>query len=120
MSNDNAIVTHVRVVAHVSQVVGGISENHWSIYLLLEGGRKSVRVNMRARELESSTGILEYDEYNYLLSTSALRHWDYQMVGGVTVGMIKYVIAYQGRSRYEFSGGRFRLSILVLRCPRRS
>ena len=36
-STNNTIVTHARVVAHLSQVVdGGVSENHWSIYLLLE------------------------------------------------------------------------------------
>ncbi|PVH76704.1 hypothetical protein DL98DRAFT_425076, partial [Cadophora sp. DSE1049] len=67
----------------------GMSENHWSIYLLLEGGRASVRMNMRAAEYESITGILEVIGYNYLLSTSALRYWDFTMASGVTVGKIK-------------------------------
>lgn len=58
MSNDDATVSHARVVAHVSQVVGGISENHWSIYLLLQGGA-SIRMNMRAGiDDDTDTGIV--------------------------------------------------------------
>ena len=105
MSPDDAIVSHARVVAHVSQVVGGISENHWSIYLLHSGGA-SVRMNMRAGiDDDTDTGILEFNEYSYQLSASALKYWDYAMVPGVTVKMVKDLIYRQGRDQYQFSGG---------------
>ncbi len=81
MSNDGALVTRVRVVAHLSQDVGGISENHWSIYLLLAGGA-SVRMNMTA-EYGEATGTLVVNEFSYQLTSSALRHWDYDVAQGV-------------------------------------
>ncbi|KAH6719533.1 hypothetical protein BKA61DRAFT_473500 [Leptodontidium sp. MPI-SDFR-AT-0119] len=103
MSNDGAIITHTRVIAHFSQDAGGISENHWSIYLLLQSGA-SVRMNMTAQYGEP-TGKLVVDEFKYQLTNSALRHWDYEMVSGVTVKMVKDLVYYQGRDRYQFSGG---------------
>ncbi|KAH6696534.1 hypothetical protein BKA61DRAFT_249115 [Leptodontidium sp. MPI-SDFR-AT-0119] len=105
VSKDDATVSHARVVAHVSQVVGGISENHWSIYLLLQGGL-SVRMNMRAGIIDDTdTGTLEFNEYTYQLTASALKYWDYEMVPKVTVKMVKDVIYYRGRDQYQFSGG---------------
>ncbi|PVH70795.1 hypothetical protein DL98DRAFT_436342 [Cadophora sp. DSE1049] len=103
MSKDGATVSHARVVAHLSQDIGGISENHWSIYLLLEGGA-SVRLNMFA-DYGNTTGTLMVDEFDYQLTNSALRHWDYKVVPGVTAKMVKDLIYYQGRDRYQFSGG---------------
>ncbi|PVH70286.1 hypothetical protein DL98DRAFT_521701 [Cadophora sp. DSE1049] len=101
---DDAIVTHTRVVAHLNQNVGGISENHWSIYLLLEGGIGSVRLNMSAPPGEI-TGTLSIDGFKYRLTNSALEHWDYKMVSGVTVKMVKDLVYSRGRDRYQFSGG---------------
>lgn len=102
-STDNRIVTHARVVAHLSQDLGGgVSENHWSVYLLLED-ETSIRMNMAAGD--DGIGRLEFTPYNYQLTTSALRHWDYAMVAGVPVSYI-YTMTYNfGRDRYQFSGG---------------
>lgn len=103
LPKDGRIVTHIRVVAHLSQDIGGMSENHWSIYLLLEGDA-SVRLNMTA-EYGNTTGTLVVNEFSYQLTSSALRHWDYNVVPGVTVQMVRDVVRFQGRDRYQFSGG---------------
>jgi hypothetical protein len=103
MSKDGAVVTQVRVVAHLSQDVGGISENHWSIYLLL-GDKGSIRMNMAA-EYGDTTGTLVINDFNYQLTSSALQHWDYGMVPDVTVKMVKDLFYYRGCHRYQFSGG---------------
>lgn len=102
---DNAIITHARVVAHLSQDLGGgLSENHWSIYLLLEGGRRSVRMNMTA-DYGDPTGRIEWTTYNYQLTTSTLQHWDYLLAAGVTVKTVRDLVLHYRRDRYRFSGG---------------
>lgn len=46
---DQRVVDLVRVVVHTLGPAGPtISDNHWSIYLLLAHGQGSVRMNMRA------------------------------------------------------------------------
>ncbi|KAI9046796.1 hypothetical protein LZ554_008878 [Drepanopeziza brunnea f. sp. 'monogermtubi'] len=100
----NDIVRHIRVVAHLSQDLGdGISENHWSTYLLLGGGA-SVRMNMTA-EYGNPIGTLSVRVQSYHLTASALQYWDYAMVDGVTVKMVRDMIKSYGRDQYEFSGG---------------
>ena len=48
--NDTRLVKTVRVVVHTTGPAGPtISDNHWSIYLLLHAGG-SVRLNMAAEE----------------------------------------------------------------------
>jgi hypothetical protein len=101
---NNAIVTHARVVAHLSQDLGGgMSENHWSIYFLLEGGQ-SIRINMTA-EPGNPRGRIEWTTYEYQLTSSALRHWDYPLVGRITFENVHDLVLYCGRDRYQFSGG---------------
>jgi hypothetical protein len=102
---DNSIVTHARVVAHLSQDFGGgHSENHWSVYCLLQGGG-AVRMNMVAPEYGVPEGRLDLSIYDYQLTNSALQHWDYTMAGGLTFKNVRDLVLSYGRDRYRFSGG---------------
>jgi hypothetical protein len=103
-ANSDIIVTHIRVVAHLSQDFGdGNSENHWSIYLLLANGQ-SIRMNMTA-DYGDPIGRLEWTSYSYQLTTSALRYWDYPLGTGLTVKNIYDLVYHYRRDRYQFSGG---------------
>jgi hypothetical protein len=104
IATNNTIVTQARVVTHLSQDLGdGVSENHWSIYLLLENGA-AVRMNMAA-EYGDPTGRLEWTTYNYQLTNSALFYWDYNLTGGLTVKNVYDLVYHNRRDRYQFSGG---------------
>lgn len=106
LGNNNSIVTHVRVVAHLSQDFGeGQSENHWSIYLLLEGGGASIRMNMAAAEYGDPAGTLAWTQFQYQLTNSALQHFDYPLAAETRVRDIYGLLYHLGRDRYEFSGG---------------
>jgi hypothetical protein len=59
----------------------------WSIYLLV-GNNASVRINMAA-EPGYVTGNLEINKYSYTLTNSAIKHWDYKTVSGLTVSHIE-------------------------------
>ena len=69
----NAKVTYVRVVAHTAGPMGPntpMSENHWSIYLLLAEDGGSVRMNIRA-DPGNTTGRLEWSILAYPLDQCA-------------------------------------------------
>jgi len=98
------IVTHVRVVAHLSQDLGGgVSENYWSIYLLLEAGA-SIRMTMTA-DHGDPTGRLEFRRYTYQLTNSAVQYWDFPTAAGLLASYIHVMVYNLGRDRYMFSGG---------------
>ena len=102
--SDERRVKSVRAVVHTAGPAGPtISDNHWSIYLLLQAGG-SVRLNMRA-DPGFVNGILEWTENQYLLTNSALRHWDYPIVGHVRLCDIARLLYEAKRHRYDMSGG---------------
>lgn len=102
--NDTRLVKTVRVVVHTAGAAGPtISDNHWSIYLLLHGGG-SVRINMRA-DPGYVNGILEWKEHQYLLTSSAIRYWDYPVPGNVRVCDIARLLYAAKRQQYDMSGG---------------
>jgi len=110
---DHRAVTHVRVVVHTTRPLGPQSRqshNHWSIYLLVESD-ESVRINMAAPPVYI-TGNLEITPYNYTLTNSAIRHWDYVMINGVVVTHIVRLIYDYRRHLYDMSGGWIWLSLL--------
>lgn len=101
-----AQVLTVRVVCHTAGRVGtsSASDNHWSLYFLLGGG-KSVRFNMRA-DPGYIDGTLEIHSYNYELSTSTIRYWNYSAVKYFTVRMAcEYLVVRCQYHRYIMSGG---------------
>ncbi len=98
-------ITHIRIVVHTTGPAGPVtSDNHWSIYLLLAENGGSVRVNIRA-EFGDPTGRLEWTKQAYTLTHSAIRHWDFQVVGEVHVKDIAEHIYSLRRERYDMSGG---------------
>src|SRR5262245_22721476 len=104
--DDHRIVTHIRVVVHTLGPMGPQSQqsdNHWSIYLLV-GNNQSVRINMAA-ERGYITGNLEINKYNYTLTSSAVKHWDYETVSGLAVSHIVKLIYDYRRHLYNMSGG---------------
>ena len=102
--NDKRIIDKVRVVVHTTGPwPNGMSDNHWSIYLLLANDT-SVRMNMRA-SLDDPTGHLEWTSLSYALTNSAISHWDYQAKAGITVGAIHRLIYQKRRDKYTMSGG---------------
>ncbi len=104
-TQDQRVVNYVRLVVHTLGPAGPtISDNHWSIYLLFADGQGSVRMNMRA-DPGYVNGNLEWTEQAYLLTQSAVRHWDFSVAQGVQVRHIAGLIYQLGRQRYNMSGG---------------
>ena len=106
LSNDNRAVVGARVVVHTP---GGypnspMSDNHWSIYLLLSGGQASVQMNMTA-EYGDPTGTLQWKPVQYSVSRSSVRYWDFPIISGVTVKSIYALVMSYGRNNYDMSGG---------------
>lgn len=99
---DTRLVEKIRVVVHTGHALDQ-SDNHWSLYLLLRDGG-SVRVNM-ATEYEETEGRLEWSNLQYLLTNSALHHWDYPAVQPIQVLHVARSIYDRNRHRYCFSGG---------------
>ena len=107
LHNDTRSVQGVRVVVHSSGIWpnGNMSDNHWSIYLLLQDNDSSVRMNMRA-ESNNPRGILEWSpNLAYTLTASAIKHWDYSFKSGVTVAKVYNLIMGNRRDQYRMSGG---------------
>jgi hypothetical protein len=103
---DHRPVTHVRVVVHTLGAMGSQSQqshNHWSIYLLV-GTNQSVRINMAASP-GYVTGNLQTTKYNYTLTNSAIKYWDYATVSGLVVSHIVGIIYQHRRHLYNMSGG---------------
>ena len=105
-SKDARPVENARVVVHTlgAWPNGTMSDNHWSIYLILKNNAASVRINMRA-ELNDPKGILDWSNLGYILSTSAINHWDYSFNSGVTVAKVYNIIMGNHRDQYTMSGG---------------
>ncbi|KAG9231499.1 hypothetical protein BJ875DRAFT_498264 [Amylocarpus encephaloides] len=109
---DGRIVKSVKVVVHTTGAIGPntpMSNNHWSIYLLLANNKGSLRLNMRAEwddttEAWNTTGILECSTHAYTLTHSAIGSWDYT-VPDVTVGWICTLLWNEERDTYDMSGG---------------
>lgn len=101
---DQRVVQYVRVVVHTLGPAGpSISDNHWSIYLLL-ANNNSVRINMTA-EPGFIDGTLKWTQQSYLLTTSAIRYWEFPVSQGVQFRHIANLIHQLGRQRYDMSGG---------------
>ncbi|KAH6691823.1 hypothetical protein BKA61DRAFT_625250 [Leptodontidium sp. MPI-SDFR-AT-0119] len=87
LMKDGRIVTHARVVVHTTGPLGPntpMSDNHWSIYLLLSKGG-SLRLNMRAdwddeAEAWDTKGILDCSTHTYTQTNSCIEYWDYSSV----------------------------------------
>ena len=106
LHKDTRPVKVARVIVHTigAWTSGTMSDNHWSIYLLLDN-YKSVRMNMRA-EVGDPKGILEWSPtLAYVLSASAIQHWDYPVNSGVTVADVYKLIMGLRRDQYMMSGG---------------
>lgn len=117
-SDWDAQVLTVRVVCHTAGRVGAsnASDNHWSLYFLLGGG-KSVRFNMRA-DPGYIDGTLDIHSYNYELSISAIRYWDYPAVKYFTVRMAyEYLVVRCQYHQYNMSGGGSGCRWWMLACP---
>ncbi|KAH8802541.1 hypothetical protein F5884DRAFT_887183 [Xylogone sp. PMI_703] len=108
LQGDTRIVESARVVVHTLGQLGPrtpMSDNHWSIYLILADNKGSVRVNMRA-EFDDPQGILDWEpSLPFTLPYSALNYWDYQLREGISVGWIYRLLISNGRDQYRFSGG---------------
>lgn len=101
---DTRRVITVRVVVHTTGAAGpNTSDNHWSIYLLIQGDG-SIRVNMRA-DPGYINGILDLSSHSYLMTNSAIQHWDFATVGIVRVCDIVSLIYNYARHDYDMSGG---------------
>jgi hypothetical protein len=106
VAEDSSGISKVRVVVHTMGPVGpNTSNNHWLIYLLLREGGGSVRVNMRAVSDSDNRGLIEYEKQEYTLSNSALRSWDFDVIGDVCVKDIANHLHSKQMHRYDMSGG---------------
>lgn len=102
---DSRSISLVRVVVHTTGAAGPtISDNHWSIYLVLPEVGGSVRFNMMA-EYGNPTGILEWTTQAYVLTNSAISHWDFPAAPGIQVSHVAQLIYGLRRDRYDMSGG---------------
>lgn len=103
---DDRIVQKVRVVVHSTGTWPNnkMSDNHWSIYLVLADDEGSVRMNMWA-QLDDPTGRLQWSPLGYTMTHSAIKSWDYQTVIGTSVKKVYTVVMSNGRDKYEMSGG---------------
>lgn len=107
LRDDIRVVKTARVVVHTlgAWPNRAMSDNHWSIYLTLLSNT-SVRLNMRTEKADDIKGTLECSSaLGYTLTNSAIKHWDYDVVSGVSVGRIYRLVTDNGRDKYEMSGG---------------
>lgn len=81
-----------------------MSDNHVSVFLLLEGNQGAVRLNMRTEESDP-TGVLVWSEEPYQLSNSQTTHYDYQLRYTMQVSALYAWIRSWGLQRNVFSGG---------------
>ena len=81
-----------------------LSQNHWSIYLIVKGGG-SVRLNMETNPAPGKVeGIFNVTRHQYELTTSRGRHWDFPTTtNNVTVGKILRLIGDKRRNRYRMT-----------------
>lgn len=116
------VVEKVRVVAHTMGPVtagGQLSQNHWSIYLLTQGGG-SVRLNMATNpDPREDKGVFTVTRHAYDLTNSAVHCWDFLAIKHFTVGDVLRLIGRKGRQRYRMtsSGVGCRHWMYVQHCP---
>ncbi|KAK2761220.1 hypothetical protein FQN54_001742 [Arachnomyces sp. PD_36] len=103
--NDHRPIQFLRVVAQTTGNTGkNTSENHWSIFAVTSS-TASVRANMNTPVYGDVTGRLDWETHNYILTNSALDHWDYQAAQGFKISDLVAVVHEHGRDQYDFSGG---------------
>ncbi|KAF2621157.1 hypothetical protein BU25DRAFT_426679 [Macroventuria anomochaeta] len=85
------VVSTFRIVAHTMGPLApgaSISQNHWTIYLLVQGG--SVQLNMKTNtDLHSRRGIFLVKEHAYSESNMAVCFFDFPAAPSVTVGWVE-------------------------------
>lgn len=97
-------VEKVRLTVHsLGPVAAGaeLSQNHWSIELLISGG--CIRLDMRPYAPDSQTdfrGVLQVSRLEYQLSQSSVTHLDFAVAGQWMVGHFTNTIIEKGRHRY--------------------
>ena len=99
------VVEMVRVVAHTMGAVvhgGQLSQNHWSIYLIVEGGG-SVRLNMAITTPSDDTGKFSVTRHQYTETQSAVRYFDFAAGDSITVGHVLCLIQDKARHRYRMT-----------------
>lgn len=102
---DDRIIERVRIVVHTTgSWPNGMSDNHWSLYLLLKNESGSVRMNMTAA-FDDPTGTLEWTSPSYKLTRSSVNYWDYDFVFNVSVKTVYKMILDKNRHQYTMSGG---------------
>ncbi|OJD12271.1 hypothetical protein AJ78_07100 [Emergomyces pasteurianus Ep9510] len=105
MSFNDQIVVKVRFVAHTMGVVGcEKSRNHWSIYLILEGEKSSVRLNMFLADGGHEYGTFSVTQHAYAVSDSMLAYFDYRVCADLKVGHCLQLIQEKGRAGYRMTG----------------
>lgn len=105
LARDTRRITKFREVVHTLGAAGpNTSDNHWSLYLVLERDQGSVRVNMRA-EAGFIDGILDWTVQAYTETASRIQYWDYEAGNGARVCDIVDMIYRNGRHLYDMSGG---------------
>lgn len=105
----NLKIKKIRVVVHTMGPViagGQLSQNHWPIFFLLESGG-CVRMHMELADPKSSklNGKLDIKKYDYELSNSAVKYWDFAVPSNLIVGAILGLIKDEGRNRYIMAEG---------------
>lgn len=99
----NAAVTTVRVVVHTMGYVQANprSENHWTIYLLLQS-MESVQINFRVGGAgEDDRMTIEHRSYQ--ISNSAIKYWDFASKNGATVRKFLECIYARDRDSYRMN-----------------
>ncbi|PVH92351.1 hypothetical protein DM02DRAFT_619998 [Periconia macrospinosa] len=93
----------IRVVVHTTgRQPSGMSDNHVSIFLLLNNG--AIRLNMTTAE-GSISGDLVWSREEYQTSNSQITSFDITLASAVEVGTLYSHIRSWGLQRYTFSGG---------------
>ena len=95
----------VRVTVHsLGPVAEGaqLSDNHWTIELLVSGG--CVRLDMSLYAPNSATdfrGLLKVSSLPYQLSQNHVTYFDFEVIGEKTVGHSTDTLIENGRHRYH-------------------
>lgn len=106
-SEQSKKVHQVRVTIHSLGPVadgGQLSQNHWTIELLIPGG--CIRLDMTLYDPTSSTdfrGVLKLSLLPYQLSQNHVTYFDYNVVGAKVVGHFTNDIITNGRQKYKMT-----------------
>jgi hypothetical protein len=103
--NDARPVQRVRVVAQTAGPVGpNTSNNHWSIFFLISN-TKSVRSNMTVRQYGDINGELQWEQQDYILTNSAIDHWDFSVASSFRACDIASLFYALNRHEYDMAPG---------------